>query len=52
MMAFQEKYQRSILEIEVVKKLLEEGKLVIREGNLLIPDRYFYLANEILINFI
>lgn len=49
---FQEKYQKNIIELYNIKDLLKEGKLEINNNYLKIPSKYFYLANEILINFV
>lgn len=49
---FKEKYQEDILNIPEVKKLLQEKKLIFQNNHLFIADKYLYLSNEILINFI
>ncbi len=49
---FQKKYHKSILELPQVKKLLHEKKLEQTKNYIYIPKKYFYLANEILIEFI
>ncbi|MFA5603647.1 MAG: radical SAM family heme chaperone HemW [Bacilli bacterium] len=50
-MDFLKKYNKSIYEINNIKKLIEEGKLVDDETNIYISSKYLYLSNEILINF-
>lgn len=49
---FYHKYHKNILEIPLVKKLLEEGKLVEEEGKIRIVDKYIYTSNQILYQFI
>ena len=49
---FERKYQKDILTIPKVKKLLQEKKLVFQNNHLFIADKYLYLSNEILINFV
>lgn len=49
---FKEKYQIDILNIEPVKRLLNEGKLILEDNQLYIHPNYFYLSNEIIIEFI
>lgn len=49
---FKRKYQEDILNIPEVKKLLQEKKLIFQNNHLFIADKYLYLSNEILINFI
>ena len=49
---FKEKYNISLLDIDIVKKLLEEKKLINDGNNIKISDDYIYKANSILINFL
>lgn len=49
---FKEKYGFDILDILVVRKLLDEGKLILEDSNVFINPKYLYLSNEILVNFI
>ena len=49
---FKKRYKRDILEIEPVRKLISEGKLVIDDNQLFIAPKYFYLSNEIILNFL
>ncbi len=48
---FYKKYGYFITELEVIRKLLKEGKLIESEKYIYIPDEYIYVSNEILINF-
>lgn len=49
---FERKFKISMLDIEPVKKLLEEEKLVNDGKSIRIADDYIYKANSILINFL
>lgn len=49
---FRNKYNIDILDIKPVKRLIEEGKLVLANNQLYIHPNYIYLANEIIIEFI
>lgn len=49
---FNEKFGIDVLDLYNIRDLIREGKLVIEDNNLFISKRYFYLANDILINFI
>ena len=49
---FENKYQINIITIEPVKRLLAEKKLVLKDNQLFIHPNYFYLSNEIIIEFI
>ena len=49
---FKNKYNKNIKEIEIVKKLLKEGKLLEDEKNIYINKDYIYVSNDILIEFI
>ena len=49
---FREKYNKNIEEVFNIEKLLKEGKLIIENDYIKIPNKYLYVSNEILINFI
>lgn len=49
---FKTKYDMNILNIDIVKKLLKEGKLSVNNGYLKINPKYIYISNTILVNFI
>ena len=49
---FKNKYNIDILDIEPVKRLIKEDKLVLENNQLYIHPNYFYLSNEIIIEFI
>ena len=49
---FKNKYNLDILNIDIVKKLLDEKKLVLCNNYLRIDDKYIYLSNEILVEFL
>jgi len=49
---FKEKYNMDILSIPVVKKLLNENKLILDNNYIKINDKFIYTSNSILINFI
>lgn len=49
---FFEKYGIDVYDLSVVKKMMKKGFLIERDGYLFIPDRYFYLSNMILREFI
>ena len=49
---FKTKYDMNILDIDIVKKLLKEGKLSVNNGYLKINPKYIYISNTILVNFI
>ncbi len=49
---FKTKYDMNILDIDIVKKLLKEGKLSVDNGYLKINPKYIYISNTILVNFI
>ena len=49
---FKNKYNIDLLSIDVIKKLLNEKKLVIENNNIRIDDKYIYLSNEILVEFL
>lgn len=49
---FQKKYGRSLTKLQVVQELLKKEMLEIKEDYLKIPEKYIYISNEILLNFI
>ena len=49
---FKNKYDIDILDIDVVKQLLKESKLLIANNHLKINSKYIYISNTILVNFI
>lgn len=49
---FKNKYNKNIKDIEIVNKLLKEGKLLEDEKNIYINKDYIYVSNDILIEFI
>lgn len=49
---FKEKYNLDILDVKNVKELITDKKLVLTNDNLYIDPKFWYLANDILINFI
>ena len=49
---FKNKYDIDVLNIDVVKQLLKESKLLIDNNNLKINPQYIYISNTILVNFI
>ena len=49
---FKTKYDMNILDIDIIKKLLKEGKLSVDNGYLKINPKYIYISNTILVNFI
>ena len=49
---FKDKYNKDILSIKNVKKLINEEKLILDNNHLYIADKYFYLSNEIIMEFI
>lgn len=48
---FYDKYKLDVLKIDVIKKLLNDKKLMLEKNNLFINPKNFYIQNEILINF-
>lgn len=50
--SFKNKYNMDILDVDPVRELIHEGKLVYDNHNLFIHPDYFYLSNEIIIKFI
>ena len=49
---FKEKYNQDLEDVFEIREMLEDGRLEINNNRLFINDKYTYLANEILINFI
>ena len=49
---FKEKYKIDVLNIDIVKQLLNDSKLLIENGFLKLNPRYVYISNTILVNFI
>lgn len=49
---FKAKYDMNILDIDIVKRLLNEGKLSVDNCYLKINNKYIYISNTILVNFI
>lgn len=49
---FKERYNQDLEDVFAIREMLEDGRLEINNNRLFINDKYTYLANEILINFI
>ena len=49
---FKNKYNIDITNIEPVKQLIKEEKLILKDNHLFINPKYLYLSNEIIIEFI
>jgi len=49
---FKNKYNMDITDIEPVNRLIKEEKLILKDNQLYINPKYFYLSNEIIIEFI
>ena len=49
---FKNKYDIDVLDIDIVKQLLKESKLLIANNHLKINPKYIYISNTILVNFI
>ena len=49
---FKNKYNIDVLDIDIVKQLLKESKLLIDNNHLKINPKYIYISNTILVNFI
>lgn len=49
---FNQRYNVDILKLYNIKELLQTQKLIIEDGNLKINNKFFYTANDILMNFI
>ena len=51
-MIFKKKYNMDIKSVKGVNELIAKEQLVLTDNNLYIHPDYWYLANDILINFI
>ena len=49
---FNKKYGININEIEVIKELINKGLLIDDKINIYVPKKYFYVLNDILVNFV
>lgn len=49
---FNSKYSINLLSLEVIKKLLKEKKLIIENDNIKINEKYLYVQNSILVEFL
>jgi oxygen-independent coproporphyrinogen-3 oxidase len=49
---FQLKYHCNLIDLYNIKDLLREKKLILQDNKLFINPKYYYLSNEILINFL
>lgn len=49
---FQLKYHCNLIDLYNIKDLIKENKLILEDKRLFINPKYYYLSNEILINFI
>lgn len=49
---FLKKYNKNLIEMFNIKKLIEEGKLIENNEYIYISEKYLYVQNDILINFI
>ena len=49
---FYNRFKVDILELYNIKSLIAEGKLIINNGYIHISEKFFYMANDILINFV
>ena len=49
---YKNKYNKDLLDNPVINKLLKEEKLIIKNNNIMINNKYFYLQNNILIELI
>ena len=49
---FKKKYNLDIMNLYNIKELVDENKLVIEDDNIFINEKYLYISNEILINFV
>ena len=52
LLSFEEKYGFRVTDLKVIKRLLNEKKVVIKDGYLSIQHDYIYRENDILINFL
>lgn len=49
---FNKRYNTNIFELYNIKELIGEGKLIVSNGFLRVAKEYFYMENDILINFV
>ena len=49
---FNSKYQTNIIDLYNIKELIRDKKLIINNNRLFVNSKYFYLLNDILVNFI
>ena len=49
---YQKRYNENLLENPKIISLIEEHKLMVQNNYIKISDEYFYVSNEILINFV
>lgn len=49
---FNKKYGININEIEIIKELINKGLLIDDKINIYVPKKYFYVLNDILVNFV
>lgn len=49
---FKDKYKVDIVSLYNIKKLIKENKLILEDGFLFINPEFYYLSNEILLNFV
>ena len=49
---FNKKYVININEIEIIKELINKGLLIDDKINIYVPKKYFYVLNDILVNFV
>jgi len=49
---FNKKYGININEIEIIKELIDKGLLIDDKINIYVPKKYFYVLNDILVNFV
>lgn len=49
---FNKKYGININEIEIIKELISKGLLIDDKINIYVPKKYFYVLNDILVNFV
>ena len=49
---FKNKYNRDIFDLYNIKDLIKENKLILDNNYLFINEKYLYLSNEILVNFL
>lgn len=49
---FNKRFDTKLFDLYNIKDLINEGKLVVRDNRLFISQKYIYMANDILINFV